>query len=400
MQKIVSSVTAARGFKALGINCGIKKRNKDLGLIFSEYPAICAAFFTTNALTSSHIQLDKIHLKKSPHIKAIVVNSANANCCTGKMGFYDSLSMAKETAKVLKIKPEEVIVASTGIIGQRLPIEKIKKAILKFPLFLHKRGAGDFAHSILTTDTRTKEIAISLKIAGKTVKIGGVAKGVGMVNPLMATTLMFITTDAAINRVALKKAGKLAIAKSLNMITVDGDMSPNDSLFIIANSLAQNKIIKPQGAEFKKFSDALSYVCNQLAKLLIKDGEGATKFVVIKVKGAAFQKQARKIASTIANSLLFKTMIYGGDPNWGRIVSSAGSADKNLNIKKLDIYVGHKKIFSGGKPTKTDKRILRKMFLKREIEIILDLKSGRQQAVKYTCDLSPEYVRINSKYRI
>lgn len=400
MKKISSSITTPKGFKALGIHCGIKKRNKDLGLIYSEHPAICVAFFTTNALTSSHIQLDKMQLKKNPCTKAIVVNSANANCCTGRRGFYDSLAMARETAKVLKIKPEEVLVASTGVIGQKLPLKKIKRAILKFPLFLHKKGGRDFAHSILTTDTRAKEVAVAVKIAGKTVKIGGVAKGAGMINPLMATTLMFITTDAAINRAALKKAGKLALANSLNIITVDGNMSPNDSLFIMANSLAQNKTIKPQGAEFKKFSYGLSYVCNQLAKLVIKDAEGATKFIAINVKGTISKKQAQVIASTVANSLLFKTMIYGGDPNWGRIVASAGSADRNLNIERLDIYIGHKKVFSNGKASRVNRKILRNILLKKEIEITLDLKSGTHQAIKYTCDLSPLYVKINSKYRI
>lgn len=399
MKKINSSVTAAKGFKALGMHCGIKKEKKDLGIIFSESPAVCAAFFTTNALTSAHIQLDKEYLKKTSYIRAIIANSGNANCCTGEKGFQDCVAMSEETAKVFKVKKEEVLVASTGVIGKKMPIEKIKKAILKFPSLANKEGAGDFAYSILTTDTKTKEIAVAVDIAGETVKIGGAAKGAGMVNPLMATTLMFVTTDAAITKTALKKAARTALDNSLNVITVDGDMSPNDSLFIMTNFMAQNKIIEDKGADFEKFSEALSYVCNELAKLLVKDAEGATKFVAIKVKRAAFKKQAENIVSRLANSLLFKTMIYGGDPNWGRIVSGAGSADRKLDIKKLDVYIGGKKVFSNGEPCDVDMKILSNMLLKKEIEIILDLKSGVYEALKYTCDLSPEYVNINSNYR-
>jgi glutamate N-acetyltransferase/amino-acid N-acetyltransferase len=399
MKRIYSSITAPKGYKALGIHCGIKKEKEDLGIIYSEHPALCVAFFTTNALTSAHIQFDKMHLRNSPYVRAIVVNSANANCCTGRQGLHDCFSMARDTAKVFKIKPEQVLVASTGIIGKRLPIKEIKKAILKFPVLISKKGGKSFAHSILTTDTRTKEIAVAIKLKkGKIVKIAGVAKGAGMINPFLATTLMFITTDAAISKVALKKASRLAIDNSLNIITVDGDRSPNDSFFILANSLAQNETIKPKGVDFEKFRNALVFVCNKLAKLLIKDAEGATKFIAINVKRANSKKQAQIVASAIANSLLFKTMIYGSDPNWGRIVASAGSADKNLNIKMLDVYIGCKKVFSNGVPCNINRNILRKILLKKEIDITLDLKSGIYQAFKYTCDLSPGYVRINSKY--
>ena len=398
MKKITSSITAPKGFKAAGLHCGIKKIKKDLGIIYSQAPAVCAAFFTTNALTSAHIKLDKKHLKKSPSFRAIVVNSGNANCCTGKEGFLDAVTMAKEVAKSFKIKAEEVLVASTGIIGQRLSIKKIKKAIGKFHLLICKKGGRDFAQSILTTDTTTKEIAVSINIEGKPVKIAGVAKGAGMINPLMATTLMFVTTDAAIGKKALKKAAKEALDNSLNIITVDGDRSPNDSFFVLANSSAYNKVIKDKGVDFKKFSGALSFVCNQLAKLLVKNAEGATKFITIKVKKAPSKDKAQVIASTIANSLLFKTMIHGADPNWGRIIASAGSADSELDIKKLDIYIGKVKVSSGGVATRVGKKILRRLLLKKEIKIILDLKRGKFEATKYCCDLSPEYVKINSKY--
>ncbi|MFH1856675.1 MAG: bifunctional glutamate N-acetyltransferase/amino-acid acetyltransferase ArgJ [Candidatus Omnitrophota bacterium] len=398
MKEITSSITAAKGFKALGLHCGIKKKKKDLGVIYSESPAKCEAFFTTNALISAHIQIDKQYLKKSSHIRAIIVNSGNANCCTGENGLNDCLSMAGETAKVFGIRQEEVLAASTGVIGRRMPIEKIRKAILKFPSLIDEKGAHDFAHSILTTDIVTKEVAVAIEISGKEVRIGGASKGAGMVNPNMATTLMFITTDVAIDKKALKKAAKTALDNSLNVITIDGDMSPNDSLFIMANGEAKNKVIVANGPDFEKFSEALSYVCNKLAKLLVKDAEGAGKFVSIKVKKASTKKQAQIIACGIANSLLFKTMIHGGDPNWGRVVSAAGSADKKVNINKLDIYFGKNKVFGNGEPVKIDLEILRKTLIQDEIEIVLDLKSGEHEALKYTCDLSAEYVRINSKY--
>lgn len=399
MKRINSSIIAPKGFRALGVHCGIKKEKKDLGVIFSETPALCAAFFTTNAITSAHIQVDKEHLKKSPYVRAIIANSGNANCCTGKKGVQACLAMSEEIAKVFKVKKEEVLVASTGVIGEQMPIEKVKNAILKFPALASKDGAADFAESILTTDTKTKEFAVAVDIAGTTIKIGGVAKGAGMISPLMATTLMFVTTDAAITRTALKKSAKKALDNSLNIITVDGDMSPNDSLFIIANAMAQNEIIEDKGADFEKFSMALTYVCNELAKLLVKDAEGATKFIAIKVKRAAFEKQAEAIVSRLANSLLFKTMIYGGDPNWGRIICAAGSADKKLDIKKMNVYIGDKKIFGNGEPCDVDMKILRNILLKKEIEIVLDLNSGVYEALKYTCDLSGEYVKINSHYR-
>lgn len=399
IKKIGSSVTAPAGFKALGMHCGIKKTKKDLGLIYSSRPALCSAFFTTNALKSAHIQLDKMHLNKSSCISAIVVNSGNANCCTGRRGFLDALAMAEETAKKFNLKTEEVLVASTGIIGQPLPVKKIKASISKFPALVNRNGAGDFAQSILTTDKKNKEIAVSVDIGGRAVKIGGAAKGAGMINPCLATTLMFITTDAVISKESLKKSSRTALDNSLHLITVDGDMSPNDSLFILANGCAENKIIQAKGRDFDAFCGALCYVCRELAKMLVKDAEGATKFAAIYVKRAKTKQQAENIASGLANSLLFKSMLHGADPNWGRIVSGAGSADKKLDMNKLDVYIGNKKAFADGEPVNVKKSILRKILLRKEIEITIDLKSGAYKAEKYTCDLSSEYVKINSAYR-
>ncbi len=394
-----NGITAPRGFKAAGISCGIKKKgNKDLALIYSEVMARATALFTTNQVKAAPLKISAKHIKEGK-AQAIVINSGIANAATGKKGLKDAKEMTKIVAKELGIEKEDVLVASTGTIGTFLPVDKITEGIKKAKGKLSREGGGDASQAIMTTDTFPKEVAVKLEIGGKKAIIGGVAKGAGMISPHLATMLSFITTDVMISGELLKKALKSSIAKSFNMITVDGEESTNDMVVILANGLAGNKEIVEADENFRKFSSGLDEVTLKLAKMIVKDGEGAAKFIEIEVKNALEWEDAKRMAFSIANSLLVKTAIFGEDANWGRIMAAIGNSGVKIEEDKIDIYLKDLKLASKGCGIKYSEEEAKKILKEKEIKIIVDLNLGEESAKVWTCDLTPEYVKINAHYR-
>ncbi len=378
MKILKGGVTKPQGFKANGMNCGLKRSGKpDLALIASEVPCTAAGIYTRNSIIAAPLVVTKNHLRNAK-AQAVIINSGNANCFTGHLGYVYAQQMAEFTARKLGLSDTDVLVASTGIIGKPLPIKKILTAIPALAEKLSVRNGTLAAQSILTTDTFTKETAVSLSIGGKTVTIGACAKGSGMIEPNMATMLAFITTDAAIKPQSLKAALKNAADISFNSITVDGCMSTNDMCLVLANGLAGNRPISEGQKDFRVFSQALNYICLQLAKMIVKDGEGATKFIEITVTGARDDRMAKTVAMKIANSNLVKTAAFGSNPNWGRVAAAVGSLGLPLTEQTLKIK------FSP--------------FDKKDIRISVDLQLGKHSATVYTSDLSYEYVRINGDY--
>lgn len=401
---IKGGVTSPKGFLASGVKAGIKKSGRDdLALLYSEVPAVAAAAFTTNRFQASPVKVSRAHLKLKNH-QAIIANSGNANCANGAVGDRDAVMMCEFIGQSLLLDKREVLVASTGIIGHYLPLEKIEKALPDLVGELSESGGTKFAQAIMTTDTVKKELAVKLNLSGATVTIGGACKGVGMIYPVIkterhATMLCFLTTDAAITKEMLSSALAEAMDDSFNMVSVDGDMSTNDSCFIMANGLAKNEKIDEKGKDYRKFTEALKLAAGELAKKLAMDGEGATKFIEINVAGAGSVPDARAIARKISVSSLFKCCVYGEDPNWGRVVAAAGASGIDFDPDKVDVYLGTVKAMSGGMSVKDfDREKARSLFKKKDVKIKIDLKSGRYSATAWTCDFSKEYVAINSEY--
>ena len=392
MKKVKGGITRPKGFFAGAVWCGIKKRSKDLCLIYSQAPARAAGVFTANKVKAAPLLISEKNLKDGM-AQAIIANSGNANCMTSDRGLKDAAMMAKSAADALSIKSKNALVASTGIIGKRLPLSKITANIDKLWGSLNSAGSSDVAKALMTTDTVPKETAVSVKVGSSEITIGGVAKGAGMIHPNMATMLCFITTDANIAATALKKALRESIESTFNSITVDGDTSTNDCVFILANGLAGNKTIIT-GKDYESFTRALKLVCAELAEKIIRDAEGATKFIKVSIKGAKDAKDAKKAAYAIATSPLVKTAAYGEDPNWGRIAAALGRSGADFKETKLDLYLGKKKVISKGKPTKQDKNL----FKKKDIDIFADLNAGKGQATVLTSDLSKKYIDINAHY--
>lgn len=397
-------VTSALGFLANGARCGIKKsRRADLGLVYSHVPAVAAAAFTTNVFAASPVIVSRHHLRSKTH-QAVIVNSGNANCANGPRGEADAERMANAAARALSLPEEAVLVASTGIIGRPLPVERIGRALPALIEGLSRAGGQDFADAIMTTDTVRKEACAKARIGKATVTIGGAAKGVGMIYPDLkvaphATMLCFLTTDACISRDMLERALSGAVDTSFNMISVDGDMSTNDTVFILANGLAGNARITGEGKGYRAFADALGAVTRALAKAIVADGEGATKMIEVAVRGARTMDDARRVARKVTTSNLFKSAAYGEDPNWGRIVAAAGASGIEIDPRRVSVDIGRTKVFARGAARHgADKGALRKVFAGRQIPIRIDLGSGACEAVAWTSDLSEEYVRINAAY--
>lgn len=379
MKIIKGNTTKPIGFKANGVASGIKPKGElDLSLITSSVPATSAAVFTQNSIVAAPLVVSKSHIKNGT-IQAVVTNSGNANCFTGRFGLLYAKQMALSIANELKIKKDDVFVLSTGIIGQPLPIKKIQNATPQLVKGLSINGGNKAAKGILTTDTKTKQLAVELYLSGKKVTIAGMAKGSGMVAPNMATMLAMITTDAAITPVCLRKALKEANEQSFNRISVDGCMSTNDAVVVMANGYAQNKKITSVSKDYQKFTEALTYVCLQLAKMIVLDGEGATKFILVNVTGAKSKAQAHEVAMSIANSVLVKTAAFGKSPNWGRVAAAVGS----LGIKQI---------------TEKNLKIDFSSFEHKEICIHVDCGLGKASTTVFTSDLSHEYVKINAEY--
>ncbi|MFZ5800526.1 MAG: bifunctional glutamate N-acetyltransferase/amino-acid acetyltransferase ArgJ [Candidatus Omnitrophota bacterium] len=378
MKIVPGGITAAKGFQANGISCGLKRSGKkDLALIYSLRPAKAAGMFTQNRLQAAPLRVTRENLK-SGLASAIIINSGNANCSTGKRGMIDAQAMTEAVAEAMKLPAKQVLVASTGIIGKPLPIEKIKLGINSLVSGLSSEGGIKAAEAILTTDTRVKECAVKMDISGKVVTIGAMAKGAGMIYPNLATMLVFIATDALIEKPALSRALKIAVDNSFNCITVDGCTSTNDTVLILANGLAGNAVLKSGSREFGVFSEALNWACFKLAQEIVRDAEGATKFVKIMVGGAPSVSLARKAGFAIANSLLFKTALFGENENWGRIVAALGQAGISFNEEKLGISFTP--------------------FKKKEICVRVDLRSGAHAATIFTNDISYQYIKINAGY--
>lgn len=376
--KIINKAILPQGFKASGVSAGLKRSGKlDLALFYSDVPAKAACKFTMNKLQAAPLKVCKDYLKVSRYFKAIIVNSGNANCFTGKPGVMDAIQTTKHVADCLGLKKENILVNSTGIIGKRLAVDKIKSAIPGLVQGLSVAGIKNAVKAIMTTDTFAKEITAQINIAGKAVTICGTAKGAGMISPNMATMLAFIFTDANISQKALNKATSIAVNKSFNCITVDGCMSTNDTLAVLANGAAGNNLID-RGKNFNLFLGALQKVCLELAKMIIKDAEGATKFIEIKVEKAKSFNEARIVALAIANSNLFKTALYGENPNFGRIAAAVGAS--GIDIKEEDI------------------KIRVSSLKKKQVFVNVSINRGKFSAVVYTSDLTPEYIKINAEY--
>ncbi|MCI0708471.1 MAG: bifunctional glutamate N-acetyltransferase/amino-acid acetyltransferase ArgJ [Ignavibacteriae bacterium] len=399
LNEIEGGVTAAQGFVTGGLYCGIRKAKKDLGIIYSETPASVAGVFTLNKTQAAPILVCKSQLKKSHICSAVVVNSGNANACTGERGLNDAWTMVKATAKALNIPDEQVMVSSTGVIGQYLPIEKITTGIEELAGKLSRTGNGDAAEAIMTTDTFPKQVAVKFTLGHSVVTVGGMAKGSGMIAPNMATMLAFVTTDVAIGQPLLQKALALANNRSFNRITVDGDMSTNDMALIMANGKAQNTAFTEDSEEFKLFCAALEYVMIKLAKMIARDGEGATKLIEVVVKGAHSEDEAAKAASAVANSNLVKTAIHGADANWGRILAAVGYSGIDFNPDDVEISFNELPVLKRNYEIVLDEEKAKHALSQENIVVIINLNLGNQSARFWTCDLTKEYVHINASYR-
>jgi len=409
MKEIKGGITAPKGFKAAGVHCGIKKNKPDLALIYSDIPAVGWAMFTSNKVKAAPVQVS-IKKIRNRRAQAIIVNSGIANACMGKKGIKDAQSMSKLAAQELRIREEDVLIASTGHIGEPLPMCKIEEGIKQARLLLSSRGGRQAAEAILTTDTFAKEISVETDIPGRgknRVKIGGIAKGVGMISPNLATMLCFITTDACITEDALGEATKSAVNKSFNQISVDGDMSTNDTVFIMANGQAGNRKIKTwhkkkklrvKDENFDYFSQALDFICISLAKMLVRDGEGATKLIEVKVEGASFPKDARRIARAVASSSLVKTAIAGASPNPGRVMAALGAAHTRIEPDKVDVYFNDLLTVKNGVGIQSIRQKLREVLKQNEIKIIIHLNQGNCRTTFWGCDLTEKYVKINKRY--
>ncbi len=398
--KIINGgICAPQGFFASGVRAGIKKSKKDIALIYSKVPALSAGVFTQSSTVAACVTLDLKQLKKSKTAQAILINSGNANACTGKRGMMNAKQSVATTASALGIKESQVLVSSTGVIGQFLPMGKLTLGIYDAAKELRRDGNNDAAEGILTTDTFPKEYAVEIEISGMPVRIGGIAKGSGMIAPNMATMLAFITTDAKISHLLLKKIFKEANDMSFNRITVDGDTSTNDMSIILANGTAENKEIKEGTSDDKKFYSALEHVLIVLSKMIVKDGEGATKFVEVTVTGAKTKLDAEIAGRTICNSSLVKTAMHGEDANWGRILAAVGRSGIKFNPDNTEIYFDDLLILGQHYDISFSEEKAKKILEQKEITVTVDLHGGKHSATFWTCDLSAEYVRINASYR-
>jgi len=401
MQPLSRGVIAPKGFLANTTSCGINSpqgSRKDLVVLDAGRIASAAGVFTTNRVQAAPVILSKNHLQTGM-ARAVVINSGNANACNGDTGMENAQEMADLVAERLSIPPDEVLVASTGVIGHPLPMEAIREGIREAIGRQRNGSDDDAAESIMTTDTIPKSSAIRINLEETSVVIGGIAKGAGMICPNMATMIGVITTDAAIAPGALQAALRQAVGKSFNCITVDGDMSTNDTVFILANGAGGNALItQPSGDAYDRFTEGLEHVCTDLAKKIARDGEGATKFVEIRVQGAQSDDDAHTIGMSVANSPLVKTAIYGRDPNWGRILCAVGYADAESDANSIDLFLCDHQLTRNGRGLTFDEPLMRDALSTEEIPILIDLKLGDGSATIWTCDMSHEYVTVNAEY--
>ena len=392
------TVTSPRGFSAGATYSGLKKNEAgvlDLGILFSEVPCVATALFTNNKIKAAPVVLSQQRLKSGRAV-AVVVNSGCANAFVGEQGVDDAAEMAELTARNLGISPKDVLVASTGVIGQRLPVELIRAGISH--ITLSEKGGYELAKAIMTTDTVPKETAVAVRVDGSRFIIGGVAKGSGMIHPDLATLLCFLTTDAAVDIDFLKSALRRAVGVSLNMVSIDGDTSTNDTVLIMANGLAGNETISSGSRLAGVFQQALDQVCIYLAKIIARDGEGATKLIEVTITGATSLDEAKLAARTVVSSPLVKSAVHGNDPNWGRVVAAVGRSGVEVVESKIDLYIGNICVIKGGHPLPFNREDVINVLRNVEVSISLQLNLGSGSATAWGCDLSEEYVTINSQY--
>jgi glutamate N-acetyltransferase / amino-acid N-acetyltransferase len=391
-------LTSPRGFAAgacIGDVKGTGGKKRDIALLVSSVDAVAACTFTTNRVKAACLRVSAEHLRAG-RIRAVVANSGNANACTGEQGFADAREMAALAAERAGLHPMQVLVASTGVIGVPLPMERLQRGIMS--ITPHEAGGHEFAEAIMTTDTRRKEVAIEVAIGGVPCIIAGAAKGSGMIHPQMATMLAFITTDAAVRRPFLESALKRCVDSTFNMVTIDGDTSTNDMVAVLANGMAGNQPLDVDGTDAILFEEALRYVCCCLTKEIARDGEGATKLIEVAVGGAASLDDARHAAKTVAGSSLWKAAVYGKDPNWGRVLCALGYSGATFDPNALDVWLGGVHVVHEGRGVGQPRAALTAALSQDEVLVSVDLHAGGASAVAWGCDLTERYVEINASY--
>ena len=403
MKMINGGICAAKGFTASGVHCGIRhnKTKKDLSLIYSEVPAAAAAVYTTNLVKGAPLTVTKDHISDGI-AQAVICNSGNANTCN-----ENGIEIAEKTCELLsaelKIKSSDIVVASTGVIGQKMSIEPFEKGVVELVKALSKDGCDDAAEGIMTTDTKKKEIALEFEIDGVPCRIGGIAKGSGMIHPNMATMLVFITTDVDISPEILQYARSSDIQNTFNMLSIDGDTSTNDMVTVLANGLAGNKKITAKNEAFGIFMTALNTVTVTLCKMIAGDGEGATKLLECSVSGAKTLKDAKTVAKSVVCSSLLKAAMFGADANWGRVLCAVGYSGADVDVNKIDVYfeskAGKIKVCENGSGVDFSEELAKKILTESEIDIIVDLNDGDHSSKAWGCDLTYDYVKINGDYR-
>ena len=396
MKIIDGTIASPLGFSADGLHAGFKKKKLDFGWIVSEVPASVAGVYTTNKVIAAPLLVTKASIQKSQKLQAIVVNSGVANSCTGQQGLDAAYEMQRLTAQKLEIEPDLVGLASTGVIGEQLPMDTLKNGLSQI---LVSGKAEDFAEAILTTDTCTKTCVVTEEFGSDLVTMAGVAKGSGMIHPNMATMLAFITCDANISSATLQKALSQHVESTFNQITVDGDTSTNDMVLVMANGCRQNEEILPDTEEFEKFSKMLRYLMADLAKKIAKDGEGATKLIEVNVRHAKDERSGRMIAKSVVGSSLVKTAIFGQDPNWGRILAAIGYAGADVSVDNIDIWIAGIPVMQASSPVAFDHEETGDAMAGELLTLTIDLHDGDAEAQAWGCDLSYDYVKINALYR-
>ena len=395
--RIKGGVGAPLGFLTSAVSCGIKNpdaKRLDLALIYSEKPCASAGTFTTNRVKAAPVRVSQTHLRKG-NLRAIIANSGNANACTGVQGIRDANAMCDAVAKPLKLKRSEIGVASTGVIGLPMPMMRLEPKYDELLERLGSKNGADVANAIITSDTHSKEVAISFDLGEHRVRLGGCVKGAGMISPSMATMLCFITTDANIPAENLRKTVLECVEESFNRITIDGDMSTNDTVIVLANGASKMPSIRRNSAQCKQFRHALRWLMLELAKAVVRDGERVTKFVTVKVEGAKTYLDAKKVAEAVCKSALVKSSWNGGDPNWGRIIHAVGYSRARIREELVDIHIGGKAACIGGLQADTPMEQLREIVANSEFEIVINLNQGDADYTMYSSDLSPEYIDFN-----
>ena len=400
MKQIDGGITAVQGVRAAGVHAGIKAADaKDVALIVTDVPAVAAGVFTKNSVTAAPVIVCREHLSDS-RAQAVIVNSGNANACTGEVGMVNAQQMAAATAAQLGIDANLVLVSSTGVIGQQLPMDKIESGIQAAASALSTEGGSDAAEAIMTTDTHPKSVAVEVEAGGVPVRIGGIAKGSGMIAPNMATMLSYLTTDAKISAETLQTALTRVVDDTYNLLTVDTDRSTNDTVLILATGHAGNtEITTPDGEDYEVFCEGLLFVCTELVKMLARDGEGATKLVEVVVKRARNRDDAEKAARAVAESPLVKTAVFANDANWGRIMMAIGKSGTEFDPYQVDVWLADYQLVKNGMDAGYDEDKATALFAQDPVRITIDLAAGDAEITMWTCDYSYDYIRINADYR-